>query len=141
MLASEMERLEWHRDSKEKASRSLRAAGPFLPSLFYRTRPSPEEGWMSDSASALAEARKSSIHLAGWSGTRAPKRPSRQILDCIHALPGGHHDRVPAIGNALHGHCPAPVEHIDAPGDQSDGCKSQSKQCEGCQQFPHEVQL
>src|SRR5713101_1013359 len=81
MLASEMERLEWHRDSKEKASRPLWAAGPLLPSLFYRTRPSAEEGWMSDSASALAEARKSSIHLAGWSGTRAPKRPSRQILD------------------------------------------------------------
>jgi hypothetical protein len=82
---------------------------------------------MTVSACALAEARNSSIQLAGCCRTRPPERPPRHVLHGIDSLPRGYHYRVLAVGDSLDGHNPNSMQHVQAANHGRDRRKSHCK--------------
>jgi hypothetical protein len=78
--------------------------------LNRKTQVITEGGRLTGSACALAKARKSSTRFSG---------PARQILNVVNPLPRCDQHWAPAVRNALHGHGPAPVQHVQA--DEHEG--------------------
>src|SRR5882724_7953458 len=99
---------------KKRANRNLKHGWLSSFHSCRRTPFIPEGGRMTNSACALAEARKSSNWLTCCDGTWTPERTARHIFRGIESLSHGYQHRMPAFGQALHCHGPGPDEHIQA---------------------------